>query len=70
MKILNDLLNVIETVSWTVVWKIEDLKNTVLNLFPSKDVEDPFVGESYIEKTPSKKTVKKSTKKKSKKSKK
>ena len=70
MKILNDLLNVIEAVSWTVVWKIEDLKNTVHNLFPSKDVEDPFVGESYIENKPSKKTVKKSTKKKTKKSKK
>lgn len=70
MKILNDLLNVIEMVRWTVVWKIEDLKNTVLNLIPSKDNDDPFVGESYIEQIPCKKTVKKPTKKKSKKSKK
>jgi hypothetical protein len=70
MKILNDLANLADTVRWTVVWKIEDLKNAVLNLFPSKDEADPFVGESYIESAPTKKKTKKSSKKKSKKSKK
>ena len=70
MKILNDLLNVVDTVRWTVVWKIEDLKNAVLNLIPSKDNDDPFVGESYIVESAPKKAAKKSAKKKSKKSKK
>jgi hypothetical protein len=65
MKILNDLSNFLDTVRWTVLWKLEDAKNAVLNLLPRKqEDEDPFVGNSYIEEAPVKKKTKKTSKKK------
>jgi len=67
MKLLNDLADLAETVRWTVAWKIEDLKNAVLNLIPSK--KEILDNDYYVEEAP-KKPAKKSAKKKSKKSKK
>jgi hypothetical protein len=68
MKILNDLANLADTVRWTIVWKIEDLKNAVLALIPSK--KELIDNDYFIDEAPVKKTVKKSSKKKTKKSKK
>jgi len=67
MKLLNDLANLLDTVRWTVLWKLEDAKNAVLNLLPAKkEDEDPFVGETYIEQAPVKKKSSKKTSKKKK----
>lgn len=68
MKILNDLVNLVETVRWTVVWKIEDLKNAVLDFIPSK--KELIDNDYFIDEAPVKKVAKKNTKKKNKKSKK
>jgi hypothetical protein len=64
---LNDLADLAETVRWTVVWKIEDLKNAVLNLIPSK--KEILDNDYFVDEAP-KKPAKKAAKKKSKKSKK
>lgn len=65
MKLLNDLANLLDTVRWTVLWKLEDAKNAVLNLLPRKQEDaDPFVGESYVEAPVKKKASKKGAKKK------
>lgn len=66
MKLIENLVNFFDTARWVVAWKLEDAKNAILNLLPSKKEDaDPFVGESYIEKPiVKKKTVGKSTKKK------
>ena len=66
MKILNDIGNFLDTVRWAVQWKLEDAKNAILDLIPSKEKFDDFVEEVV----PAKKATKKSGKKKSKKSKK
>lgn len=66
MKLLQDIGDFLDTLRWTVQWKLEDAKNAVLNLIPSKEKFDEFVEEVV----PAKKTNKKSGKKKSKKSKK
>ena len=66
MKLLQDIGDFLDTLRWTVQWKLEDAKNAIVNLFPSKENFDDFVEEVV----PVKKTTKKSGKKKSKKSKK
>jgi len=64
MKLFNDLANLLNTVRWTVLWKLEDAKNAVLNLLPRKQEEDDtFVCENYIEPV-KKKASKKGGKKK------
>ena len=67
MKLLNDLADLLDTVRWTVLWKLEDAKNAVLNLLPAKKEDaDPFVGETYVEQAPVKKKASKKTSKKKK----
>lgn len=66
MKILQNIGDFLDTVRWTVQWKLEDAKNIILDLIPSKQKFDDLVEEVV----PVKKASKKTSKKKSKKSKK
>lgn len=69
MKLINDILNLVDTIRWTIVWKIEDVKNAITDKF-SKDELPLWDDESFNEEVPVRKVAKKSTSKKSKKSKK
>ena len=69
MKLINDILNIVDTIRWTVVWKIEDVKNAITDKF-SKDELPLWDDECFNEEVPVKKVAKKRTSKKSKKSKK
>lgn len=69
MKLINDILNLVDTIRWTIVWKIEDVRNAITDRF-SKDELPLWDDESFNEEVPVRKVAKKSTSKKSKKSKK